>query len=262
MVEEFKCECGRIFKTVASRNSHYRFCNVHVPINKYDKNGKCISKSKYKIDENLYRCECGKEFNNHQSLNAHFSHCDYHHNCLGTKRKGHTSELTHSMCWDNKSDEEVQLIRRKSGKTYSDKIKKGIIKPSFLDRQHSEETKNKIRFSTVKYLETRFEGSIARYNKKSIEYINRLNEEKGWNLQHAENGGEVEVCGYFLDGYDKELNIAFEYDEPRHYKDVYENVLMDRDMKRQNFIIENLKCRFFRYNEKLDLLYEVTKNNF
>lgn len=259
MEQEFKCECGRIFKTAASRNSHYRFCNVHVPIKKYDENGKCISKSKYKIDENLYRCECGKEFNNHQSLNAHFSHCDYHHNCLGTKRKGHTSELTHSMCWDNKSDEEVQLIRRKSGKTYSDKIKKGIIKPSFLDRQHSEETKNKIRFSTVKYLETRFEGSIARYNKKSIGYINRLNEEKGWNLQHAENGGEVEVCGYFLDGYDKELNIAFEYDEPRHYKDVYENVLIDRDMKRQNFIIENLKCRFFRYNEKMDLLYEVQK---
>ena len=84
----YKCECGREFETKASRNSHYRFCKVHKPIRKYDENGKYISKSKYKITDNLYKCECGKEFNNHQSLNAHFSHCDFHHDCLGTKRKG------------------------------------------------------------------------------------------------------------------------------------------------------------------------------
>jgi len=51
-------------------------------------------------------------------------------------------------------------------------------------------------------------------------------------LQHAENGGEFEVAGYYLDGYDKNLNIAFEYDEPGHYEDVINNILNKRDIER------------------------------
>ena len=69
--------------------------------------------------------------------------------------------------------------------------------------------------------------------------------------------GEQEVCGYFLDGYDKELNIAFEYDEPKHYSDVYNNILCERDLKRQKEIIDYLGCEFYRYNEKMDLFYKV-----
>jgi len=84
-----------------------------------------------------------------------------------------------------------------------------------------------------------------------------LNEEKHWNLQHAENGGEVNCLGYWLDGYDKELNIVFEYDEPKHYKDVTNNILKDKDIQRQNNIINKLNCQFWRYNEYLDLLYKV-----
>ena len=37
-MEEYKCECGRVFKSATSRNSHYRFCSVHIPIKKYDEN--------------------------------------------------------------------------------------------------------------------------------------------------------------------------------------------------------------------------------
>lgn len=94
----FKCECGREFPTSNSRNSHYRFCKIHTPQKKYDENGKYISKSKYKIDENLYRCECGKEFEKFQSLNAHFSHCDHHHKCCGTIRKGKYTEIHKTNC--------------------------------------------------------------------------------------------------------------------------------------------------------------------
>ena len=53
------------------------------------------------------------------------------------------------------------------------------------------------------------------------------------------------------------MNIAFEYDERRHYKDVQSNILTDKDIKRQQYIMNKLGCRFFRYNEEIDKLYEV-----
>lgn len=68
--------------------------------------------------------------------------------------------------------------------------------------------------------------------------------------------GEISCGPYYLDGYDKELNIAFEYDEPRHYSNVAKNQLKERDEIRMKFIKEKLNCRFFRYNEKLNLFYE------
>ena len=65
------------------------------------------------------------------------------------------------------------------------------------------------------------------------------------------------MFGYFFDGYDKERNIVFEYDEPSHYDDVENNVLCARDIERQNYIIKNLNCEFYRYNESLDKFYKV-----
>ena len=222
MEDKFICECGKEFKSKNSLKTHYRFCKVHKPKGKI---------SKYKIDDNLYKCECGKEFNNFQSLNAHFSHCDFHHECCGTTRKGHTSELTKSMCWGNKTSEEIQEIRNKSGKTHVRLMREGIINFPYNGKPN--------------------------YNVKACRYIDELNKKFGWNLQHAENGGEIRIVRYFPDGYDKKLNIVFEYDEPGHYKDVENNILNEYDIERQKYIIEKLNCKFYRYNEKLDKFYEI-----
>ena len=55
----------------------------------------------------------------------------------------------------------------------------------------------------------------------------------GWTIQHAENGGEFYTgIGYWLDAYDKEKNIALEYDEPKHYIDIKNNILREKDIKR------------------------------
>lgn len=39
-------------------------------------------------------------------------------------------------------------------------------------------------------------------------------------IQHAENFGEfyIKELGYYVDGYDKENNIVYEWDEKWHYK--------------------------------------------
>ena len=246
----FKCECGREFEKQSSLNSHARFCSL------YKKKPKKVSN--YKINENTWKCECGKEFNNFQSLNAHLSHCDYHHECLGTV-KLRSLNPKHSMCWENKSEEEIKEIHKRAGKTLKNRYLSGELNGSFLGKHHTEESKEKTRLSTLKYIESlpNYNGTKARYSHKACEYINKLNEEKNWNLQHAENGGEYSICGYFVDGYDKYLNIVFEYDEPSHYIDKENNILRDKDIQRQQNIINKLHCEFWRYNEYSDFLYKI-----
>lgn len=243
----WRCDCGQEFSKSSSLNSHARFCSLYKKVDKT---------SSYKHGDN-YICECGYTTQNYQSFNSHLSHCDYHHKMVGTVRKKRPSELYHTLGWDNKSEDEIQSIRLKSGHTYKQRIENGELSPSFLGRQHTKESKQQIRKSYVKHLSSLIPGFKVNYNKKACEYINKLNEEKHWNLQHAENGGEVECCGYYLDGYDKDLNIVFEYDESSHYKDVNQNILKEKDIERQNNIIAQLKCEFWRYNEKLHLLYKI-----
>ena len=97
-------------------------------------------------------------------------------------------------------------------------------------------------------------GYSANYNDIACKYIDKLNLEKGWNLQHALNGGEITVGPYYLDGYDAKRNIAFEYDEPAHY----ETTKMKHDIVKQNYIIGLIHCEFWRYDERADKLYKVS----
>jgi len=116
----------------------------------------------------------------------------------------------------------------------------------------SNDTKRKIRESALNRLKKI--GVVGKYNPKACKYFNELNKTMGWDLQHALNGGEIKVIGYSLDAYDKERNITVEYDEPHHYR--FGN-LKSRDVSRQNNIINHIKCKFFRYDEKKNKLYEV-----
>ena len=136
-------------------------------------------------------------------------------------------------------------------KSYNENRKAGIKinKPAL-----TEEHKKSISEGTKNYLKKTIKHGGARYSFKACEFINKLNEEKGWNLQHAENGGEIRVDNYYLDGYDSSLNIAFEYDEKKHYNSNGE--LNEKDLKKMNYIKEKLNCRFFRYNESLNELKE------
>jgi len=64
------------------------------------------------------------------------------------------------------------------------------------------------------------------------------------------NGGEYHIkeLGYWLDGYDKENNVVYEFDEKHHF-DKNGN-LSEKDITRQQEIELLLGCKFIRINNK------------
>ena len=133
----------------------------------------------------------------------------------------------------------------------------GKTKNHMTGKHHSEESKRKIRYGVVNYL-TNIVGSRPRYNKKSIPILEKIAKDNNLNIRHAENGGEFYTgIGYFVDGYDELHNIVIEYDEPKHYIDIENNILKEKDIKRQNEIIEHLHCEIWRYNERTKKLWKV-----
>lgn len=125
------------------------------------------------------------------------------------------------------------------------------------DVHTSDDYKKKRRIISQSIIKNRFgKGNIANVNKSSCEFIDKLNIKLGLKLQHGLNGGEFEVCGYSIDGYDKEKNIVFEYDEPRHYN-VNDELKKDDVIRQENIIKELKPIMFIRYNERINKLVDV-----
>jgi len=122
------------------------------------------------------------------------------------------------------------------------------ISEVMINRPVSKETSRKLRLIHINRVSlAKFNGHQVTpfYNKKSIFHIEKYGSENGYSFQHAENGGELSISelGYWVDGYDKNKNVVIEFDEKYHNKQII------KDNKRQNEIIEYLKCDFIRLNE-------------
>lgn len=199
-------------------------------------------------NQEKFICEfCNKECKSISSLRSHIRLCKLNPNRVEQWNKGKSSW---SKGLTKESDERVKKNAENAKRAT---LKKYNGKNWWFGRHHTEETKEKMRNTFNKR-----NNYSANYNQEACSFVDDLNEMFNWKLQHAKNGGEVIIGGYYLDGYDKELNIAFEYDEKKHYDDINKNILCEHDYKRMCFIHTKTDCRFFRYNEKLNLLYEVT----
>lgn len=109
------------------------------------------------------------------------------------------------------------------------------------------------RIKRIKQMEKdKFNGNqmIPSYNKLACELFDNISEEYGIHIQHAMNGGEffIKDLGYWLDGYDKENNVVYEYDEKYHFDK--KGNLKEKDIIRQDEIIYFLKCKFIRIKEQ------------
>ena len=166
--------------------------------------------------------------------------------------------------WDNRKREihkrqcpickKEIVYKKKFFKTRADREKR-ICSECYHKQNVSNETKKKMRISATKRIKQKRTKPYTNYNPNACEYFDKLNEINRWNLQHALNGGEIEVSGYFIDAYDRIKNIIVEYDEPHHY--TIDGTLKEKDLKRQKEIITELKCKFFRFNEKQRILYKI-----
>ena len=88
---------------------------------------------------------------------------------------------------------------------------------------------------------------IPNFNIKACQYFDKLMAETNTNIQHALNGGEycIKELGYFVDGYDKENNIVYEFDEAYHNTKKQK----EEDLIREEKIKQFLKCKFIRIKE-------------
>lgn len=143
-------------------------------------------------------------------------------------------------------------LRRQSSESNENRrascIKAGCGK-SNKGRKTSPELKKLFRHQMIARLKQTNKNFHPPYNKKACEYFNKLMIENNCHIQHALNGGEyyVKELGYWVDGYDKQNNIVYEWDEKRHYNSV--GMLKDKDVVRQNEIENFLKCKFIRIKE-------------
>lgn len=114
--------------------------------------------------------------------------------------------------------------------------------------------KEKLRLARIKQIRDNYGINFPNFNKTACIYFDTLNKEKGWQLQHALNGGEIEIGGYFLDAYDKSRNIIVEYDELKHKID---KKRYNKDREREKYLIKRLNCKFYRYLEYENKLIEI-----
>lgn len=99
----------------------------------------------------------------------------------------------------------------------------------------------------------------AFYNPTACEEIDKFGKDMNYMFQHALNGGEYHIkeLGYWVDGYDAKNNIVVEYDELHHQQERRKQ----KDLVRQQLIIDLLKCKFIRLSEQVDGSIEVKHIN-
>jgi len=152
----------------------------------------------------------------------------------------------------------LKMSNKKIGKQFScitknklSKSKLGKNNP-FYGKEFTKKHRENLRIAAIRRIQE--QGKVVAYNPKACKFIDEYGKQNGYDFQHAMNGGEVVLSGYPVDGYDKNKNVVFEYDEPYHHN----KHRKQKDIEKQNNIIESIHpSEFIRYDEINDKLYRV-----
>lgn len=102
----------------------------------------------------------------------------------------------------------------------------------------SETTKQKMRLSAIERIEKEEGPMMPCRGKNETQILDNIEIEKNIKIIR-----QYPIIGYFIDGYDKENNIAYEVDEKFHLNS------NTRDIQRQQNIINELGCQFIRIED-------------
>lgn len=118
---------------------------------------------------------------------------------------------------------------------YSSKKYKKTLSLALKGRIVSEDTKLKMRMSAIKRIEFDINGKILpSYNPEACKIIDEYGIVNGYNFQHALNGGEVCIGGYFPDGIDEKKKTIIEIDEKHHFNS--DGTYTKKDIQRQTYL--------------------------
>ena len=198
---EIKCLYCNIVFNVSYTERKRKYCSKKCSGHNY-KPGKMSEKHKNKISETKR-----ERYKNEKYDKSHLYGNNY-----GTKNKGNIFTKEH---------------RKNIGLT-----SKG--------RKHTPETKEKIREKLISRIEKLSGTYSPNYNPEACKIIEKYGEQHNYDFQHAENGGEFKVLGYFVDGYDKNKNTVIEVLEKYHSSPKQQK----RDIMRKKEIKECLGCKF------------------
>lgn len=168
-------------------------------------------------------------------------------------RKGKTLEEIHGV----EKALKIRKLYSERKHTYEENLKRSISCKRAgcglynKGRRCSDENKKRFRILMIERLRATNKSFHPGYNKEACYYFDKIMELTKTNIQHALNDGEfcIEELGYWVDGYDKENNIVYEFDEKRHY-DIYGN-LKEKDKVREFEITQHLNCVFIRINQRV-----------
>jgi len=260
------CDCGKVLKYRSSKE-------YQLSIENNSKCIKCCSKIKeHSIDTKLKISKKIKEMYNTGELvpNMSGAHSEISRSKMSETKKGvrlsdeHKSKIIDGIdksvkYWNmfNSIDRNIKISNSLKGRVFSSEhiinltknhaYVMGIENP-FYGRKHSQELILNMRVRYIKVMKNKIPGFQPFFNIKGCEYFDKLMLENNCNIQHALNGGEYHIkeLGYFVDGYDSKNNIVYEWDEEHHFNSLG---LKEKDINRQNEIINYLKCNFIRIRQ-------------
>jgi hypothetical protein len=253
--------CGFESKNFNGMGSHIKQYH-HIDTKKYydiyirgKEEGKCRECEKESSFYNLrkgYRDHCSRSCSKRKQPNCKgWAHV--HKDGYQPWNKGKPMSEDYKKNWLNgvKNTEWESSTPWNKGKKMSDEHRinwENSLRNTKFGKTPDEETRKKLRIIFIEKLKSINKKFHPSYNKKGCEYFNKLMEEKGINIQHAENGGELHIkeLGYWVDGYDKENNTVYEWDERYHY---VKDELKEKDQIRQKAIEKFLNCNFIRIRE-------------
>lgn len=212
---------------------------------------KCINNKLGVFIRKCPGCDIDMQYNTIYELNRHNKKQTRCMSCAAKNKKfseEHRKNLSIANTGKTHSEEtRKKLSNANKGKKLSEEIKKKISDGN-RGKTHTHEAIQKMRVSTLTRLEKTIGQISPRYNPEACKVIDEYGKLHGYNFQHAENGGEfyIKELGYWVDGYDKEKNVVIEYYEKHHDRQ------QDKDIQRQQEIVDFLKCKFIILRDGYD----------